>query len=128
LSGAIGTALAIAAALPAAAAPPADTVAAIRARGQLVCGVSPSAAGFATQSGSTWKGFEVDYCRAVASVVLGDAEKVRIVPVPAGQRFAGLEQGEIDLLTRNTTWTLEREAGNNIAFAAITYYDGQGFM
>ncbi len=128
LSGAIGTALAIAAALPATAAPPADTVAAIRARGQLVCGVSPSAAGFATQSGSTWKGFEVDYCRAVASVVLGDAEKVRIVPVPAGQRFAGLEQGEIDLLTRNTTWTLEREAGNNIAFAAITYYDGQGFM
>lgn len=126
LSGLLATALAAAAALPAAAA---DTVAAIRARGELLCGISPDAAGFAVRSsGGTWTGFEVDYCRAIASAVLGDADKVRLVPISTERRFAALEDGEVDVLTRNTTWTLERDVGRGIAFAVVNYYDGQGFM
>lgn len=106
-----------------------DTVAAIRARGQLLCGISENAPGFAVQTGrDSWAGFEVDYCRAIASVVLGDAAKVRLVPVAVDHRLAALERGEIDVLTRNTTWTLERDVGGKLAFAVVNYYDGQGFL
>ncbi|BBK42744.1 amino acid ABC transporter substrate-binding protein [Allostella vacuolata] len=129
LAAAFGAVLAIAAAVPASAQAPGDTVATIRARGEVTCGVTPDAPGFATRSArGAWTGFEVDYCRAVASVVLGDPDKVRYVPVPTQHRLDALQRGEIDLLPRNTTWTLEREAGNDVAFAAVIYYDGQSFM
>jgi general L-amino acid transport system substrate-binding protein len=128
LGAVLGAVLAAGLAIPAIAAPPADTVAAIRARGHVLCGVSPNAAGFATEIRGVWSGFEVDYCRAIASVILGDPDKVRMVPLSTAHRLAAVEEGEVDLLTRNTTWTLERDAGGNVAFPVITYYDGQGFM
>lgn len=115
---------------PVAAAPPApDAVDAIRARGHVLCGVAPSAPGFAMQAArGVWQGLDVDFCRGMASAILGDAAKVRFVPIPAAERFARLRQGEVDLLARNTTWTLEREVGEGVVFAAITYFDGQGFL
>jgi general L-amino acid transport system substrate-binding protein len=115
-------------AAPASARPP-GAVDAMRARGHLLCGVAPSAPGFAQPDGrGNWRGLDVDYCRAVASAVLGDAAKARFVPVPASDRFEMLRRGEVDLLARNTTWTLERDAGEGVVFAGVSYYDGQGFM
>lgn len=105
-----------------------DTVASIRARGDLVCGVSGISPGFSVLDGSNWRGLDVDYCRAVASVVLGNADRVRFVVASASRRFEMLGTGEIDLLARSTTWTLEREAGREIAFVGVSYYDGQGFL
>ena len=110
------------------AAPP-DTVAAIRARGTLVCGVSINAPGFALpDSRGEFRGLDVDTCRAVAAAILGDATKVRFVPNTAVQRFPMLQSGELDMLARNTTWTLGRETSLGLAFAGINFYDGQGFM
>ncbi len=107
----------------------ADTVAAIRARGQLICGVSVNAPGFALpDSRGEFRGLDVDTCRAVAAAILGDATKVRFVPNTAVQRFPMLQSGELDMLARNTTWTLGREASLGLAFAGINFYDGQGFM
>ena len=121
--------LAAAAALPALAQQPADTVAAIRARGMLTCGVAPSTAGFSIpDSRGEWRGIDVDSCRAVAAAVLGDATKVRFIPASTQQRFTMLQSGEIDLLVRSTTWTLGREAALGLAFAGVNFYDGQGFM
>lgn len=106
-----------------------DALDAIRARGHLLCGVSPATPGFAVQEGrGTWRGLDVDYCRALASAILGDAGKVRFVPMPAAERFERLRAGDVDILARNTTWTLERDAGEGATFAAVTYYDGQGFL
>lgn len=106
-----------------------DALDAIRARGHLLCGVSPATPGFAVQEGrGTWRGLDVDYCRALASAILGDAGKVRFVPMPAAERFERLRAGDVDILARNTTWTLERDAGEGVVFAAVTYYDGQGFL
>lgn len=127
------TALALGAALlmsaPAFAQPAADTVGAIRARGQLVCSTSPSTVGFSLpDSQGVWRGLDVDYCRAVAVAILGDANRVRIVPSSTQQRFTMLQSGEIDLLSRTTTWTLSREASLGLQFAGINVYDGQGFM
>ncbi|WP_137125023.1 amino acid ABC transporter substrate-binding protein [Roseomonas sp. HF4] len=108
---------------------PTDTVAAIRARGQLICGVSVNAPGFALpDSRGEFRGLDVDTCRAVAAAILGDATKVRFVPSTAVQRFPMLQSGEVDMLARNTTWTLGREASLGLAFAGINFYDGQGFM
>jgi general L-amino acid transport system substrate-binding protein len=110
------------------AAPP-DTVAAIRARGSLVCGVAINAPGFALpDSRGEFRGLDVDTCRAVAAAILGDATKVRFVPNTAVQRFPMLQSGELDMLARNTTWTLGRETSLGLAFAGINFYDGQGFM
>lgn len=106
-----------------------DAVDAIRARGHLLCGVSPAAPGFALREGrGGWRGMDVDYCRAVASAILGDAAKVRFLPAPATDRFEMLRRGDVDILARNTTWTLERDGGEGAVFAAVTYYDGQGFL
>jgi general L-amino acid transport system substrate-binding protein len=105
-----------------------DDLAAIRARGELVCGVGGASPGFSVNDGGTWRGIDADYCRAIAAAVLGDAAKVRFVPVSAGARFEALVRGDVDVLARSTTWTLEREAGQGIAFAAINYFDGQGFL
>lgn len=101
----------------------------IKARGQLVCGTNPGLAGFAqADSQGRWSGLDVDVCRALAAAVLGDADKVKWVPLNAQQRFTALQSGEIDLLSRNTTWTLSRDASLGLLFTAITYYDGQGFL
>jgi general L-amino acid transport system substrate-binding protein len=109
--------------------PSADTLGAVRARGQLVCGVSVNAPGFALpDSRGEMRGLDVDACRAVAAAILGDANKVRFVPTTTQVRFTALQSGEVDMLARNTTWTLGREAQLGLAFASINFYDGQGFM
>lgn len=124
---ALGAALLLAA--PAVAQPTADTVAAIRARGQLVCSSAPSTVGFSLpDSQGVWRGIDVDYCRAVATAILGDPNRIRIVPSSTAQRFTMLQSGEIDILIRSTTWTLAREASLGLVFAGVNVYDGQGFM
>ena len=105
------------------------TLDAIKARGQLVCGVNTGLAGFsAADSQGNWSGIDVDVCRAIAAAVLGDGSKVKWVPLTAQQRFTALQSGEIDILSRNTTWTLSRDASLGMTFTGVTYYDGQGFM
>jgi general L-amino acid transport system substrate-binding protein len=101
----------------------------IRAREQLVCGVHTGLPGFsAADSQGNWSGIDVDVCRAIAAAVLGDGNKVKWVPLSAQQRLTALQAGEIDVLSRNTTWTLTRDASLGLNFTGVTYYDGQGFM
>jgi len=105
------------------------TLDAIRERGKVQCGVSTGVAGFsAPDSQGRWRGLDVDVCRALAAAVLGDGEKVNFVPLNSQQRFTSLQSGQVDLLSRNTSWTLTRDASLGFHFAAITYYDGQGFL
>ena len=105
------------------------TVDAIKQRGQVVCGVNTGLAGFgAADSQGKWSGLDVDVCRAIAAALLGDGEKVKYVPLTAPQRFTALQSGEIDVLSRNTTLTLTRDASLGLTGIAPTYYDGQGFM
>ncbi len=105
------------------------TLDAIKARGQVVCGVNTGLAGFAAaDSSGKWSGLDVDVCRALAAAVLSDPEKVKYVPLNATQRFTALQSGEIDVLSRNTTFTLTRDASLGLSMTAATYYDGQGFM
>ena len=101
----------------------------IKTRGQVVCGVHTGLAGFsAADSTGKWAGLDVDICRAVAAAVLGDGEKVKYVPLTAQQRFTALQSGEIDVLSRNTTFTLTRDASLGLHDTVVTYYDGQGFI
>ncbi len=101
----------------------------IKSRGQLVCGVNTSAPGFSSaDSQGRWQGLDVNLCRGVAAAVLGDADKVKYVPLSSTQHMAALSSGEIDMLARNTTWTMTRDASQGAAFVAVSYYDGQGFM
>lgn len=101
----------------------------IKARGQVVCGVNTGLAGFsAADSSGKWTGLDVDMCRAMAAATLGDAEKVKYVPLNAQQRFTALQSGEVDVLSRNTTFTLTRDASLGLNSTMVTYYDGQGFM
>lgn len=128
-----GVALAALVALPAAAqqpaAPASATLDAIRARGSLICGVNTGLAGFAQpDSQGVWRGFDVDYCRALAVALFNDPTKVRFVPTTAQNRFTALQSGEVDILSRNTTWTLSRDTSLGFDFAGITFFDGQGFM
>ena len=105
------------------------TLDAIKARGQLVCGVNTGLAGFsAADSSGNWSGLDVDICKAVAAAVLNDATKVKYVPLNAQQRFTALQSGEIDILSRNTTFSLTRDASLGLNQTVVTYYDGQGFM
>jgi general L-amino acid transport system substrate-binding protein len=105
------------------------TLDAIKQRGFVQCGVSTGVAGFsAPDDKGHWSGFDVDMCRAMAAATLGDAEKVKFVPLTAAQRFTALQSGQIDVLSRNTSWTLTRDASLGLAFTAITYFDGQGFL
>lgn len=105
------------------------TLDAIKAKGQLACGVSTGVIGFsAADSQGQWRGLDVDVCRAIAAAVLGDPNKVRWVPLNSQQRFTAIQSGEVDILSRNTTWSLTRDAGLGLHFAAVTYYDGQGFL
>ena len=122
----LAAALGTLAALPAHAG---KTLDGIKARGQVVCGVNTGLAGFgAADSTGKWSGLDVDVCRAVAAATLGDAGKVKYVPLNAQQRFTALQSGEVDVLSRNTTFTLTRDASLGMHSTAVTYYDGQGFM
>ncbi len=101
----------------------------IKARGQVVCGVHTGLAGFsAADSTGKWTGLDVDVCRAIAAAVLGDGDKVKWTPLAAQARFTALQSGEVDILSRNTTFTLTRDASLGLNQTAVTYYDGQGFM
>jgi general L-amino acid transport system substrate-binding protein len=112
-----------------AAAARADTLDDVRRRGVLVCGVNTGLAGFGLPDDlGTWRGFDIDYCRAVASAIFGDPDKVRYIPLSGKDRFTALQSGEIDMLSRNTTWTQSREAGQGLLFAGINYFDGQSFL
>ncbi len=105
------------------------TLDAIKSKGQLACGVSTGVIGFsAADSQGQWRGLDVDVCRAIAAAVLGDPNKVRWVPLNSQQRFTAIQSGEVDILSRNTTWSLTRDAGLGLHFTAVTYYDGQGFL
>ncbi len=105
------------------------TIDAIKARGLLACGVSPGVAGFSlADSQGVIKGIDADGCRTVAAAILGDASKVRFVPTTTITRFTALQSGEIDVLIRETTWTLGREASLGLEFTGVNYYDGTGFL
>jgi general L-amino acid transport system substrate-binding protein len=107
----------------------AGTLDTVKQRGTLQCGVSEGVAGFSDKDPQgNWRGFDVDFCRAVAAAVLGDKGKVAFTPLSASERFEALKGGKVDLLARNSTWTLEREAQLGLAFAGITFHDGQGFL
>ncbi len=102
---------------------------ALKSRGTLRCGVSEGIPGFSEpDAAGRWQGFDVDICRAVAAAVFGDPERVNFVPLRASTRFPALQAGKIDLLLRNTSWTLTREAILKLQFPAVLLYDGQGFM
>jgi general L-amino acid transport system substrate-binding protein len=106
-----------------------STLDAVKSKGFVQCGVNTGLAGFSQpDSKGVWKGIDVDLCRAVAAAVLGDASKVRYTPLTAQQRFTALQSGEIDILSRNTTWTITRDTSLGLNFAGVNYYDGQGFM
>jgi general L-amino acid transport system substrate-binding protein len=107
----------------------AQTLKAVKDRGQLVCGANRSLAGFGIPDPQgNWTGFDVDFCRAIAAAIFNDPTKVKFVPLTAANRFTALQSGEIDVLARNTTWTMSRDTSLGIDFAAVNYYDGQGFM
>ena len=107
----------------------AQTLKAVKDRGAINCGVSEGLYGFSARDDKgAWTGFDVDLCRAVAAAIFNDASKVRYVPLDASSRFRSLQSGNIDLLSRNSTWTMSRETDLGLIFAGVTYYDGQGFL
>ena len=123
------TAVASAAALIVAGAAHAATLDDIKKAGALKCGVSQGLPGFSNPDDKgSWTGIDVDYCKALAAAVLGDANKVKYVPLSAKVRFTALQSGEIDVLSRNTTWTFTRDTNLGLNFSGVLYYDGQGFM
>ncbi len=106
-----------------------STLDAVKSKGFVQCGVNTGLAGFSQpDSKGVWKGVDVDLCRAVAAAVFGDASKVRYTPLTAQQRFTALQSGEVDVLSRNTTWTITRDTSLGLNFVGVNYYDGQGFM
>jgi general L-amino acid transport system substrate-binding protein len=101
----------------------------IQQKGYISAGVSGKVPGFSVpDENGVWKGFDVDFCRAVAAAVFGDASKVKFVPVTTKERFTALQTGEIDVLSRNTTWTFQRDVKQKLDFVGVLFYDGQGFM
>jgi general L-amino acid transport system substrate-binding protein len=115
--------------LPSAAADAGATLDAVKARGHLICGVTEDLYGFSSPDDQgRWSGLDVDVCRAVAAAVFGDASRVSYVPLNARVRFTALQAGEVDLLARNTTYTLSRDTANGLNFTVVNYYDGQGFL
>ena len=101
----------------------------VKAKGFVQCGVNTGLAGFsAPDAKGEWAGLDADFCRAVAAAVFGDGTKVKFTPLNAKERFTALQSGEIDVLSRNTTWTINRDTALGLNFAGVTYYDGQGFM
>lgn len=105
------------------------TLDAVKARGHVICGANGNRAGFsALDSKGQWQGMDIDTCKAIAAAVLGDSEKVQFLKTTTQTRFTALQTGEIDVLTRNVTWTLSRDSKLGVDFVAPTFYDGQGFM
>jgi general L-amino acid transport system substrate-binding protein len=101
----------------------------VQRRGELLCGVSTGIPGFSNpDENGTWAGFDVDLCRAVAAATLGDASKVKVIPLAVKERLTAVQSGEVDMLSSNATWTLTRDTALGLHFAGINYYDGQGFM
>lgn len=120
--------LAVAAGLSAQAAS-AQTLKTVKDRGMLSCGVSQGLPGFSSPDDKgNWTGLDVDICRAISAAIFNDATKIKFVPLSAKDRFTALQSGEIDVLSRNTTWTLSRDTSLGANFTGVTYYDGQGFM
>jgi general L-amino acid transport system substrate-binding protein len=110
-------------------APGGATLAAVQQRGALRCGVNEAVPGFGfVEADGSFSGFDIDFCKAVAAAVLGDADAVEYVALTAAQRFTALQSGEIDVLIRNTTWTASRDGGEGATFLHTTFYDGQGMM
>lgn len=107
----------------------ADTLGDVKAKGYIQCGVTGGVAGFsAPDANNVWAGLEVDFCRAVAAAIFNNADSVRYTPLTSQERFAALSAGEIDILSRTTTWTMSRDTDLGISFIGTMYYDGQGFM
>jgi general L-amino acid transport system substrate-binding protein len=107
----------------------AQTLKAVQDRGSLNCGVSQGLPGFsAPDDTGKWSGLDVDFCRALAAAILNDPMKVRFVPLSAKDRFTALQSGDIDVLSRNTTWSLSRDSSLGLNFTGVIYYDGQGFL
>ena len=107
----------------------AGTLEDVKAKGFVQCGVNPSLIGFGVpDEKGEWSGLDVDFCRAVAAAIFNDATKVKYTPLTAKERFTALQSGEVDLLSRNTTWTMSRDSSLGLNFAGVIYYDGQGFM
>lgn len=107
----------------------AGTLQDVQSAGVLKCGINTGIPGFAfTDDAGTWQGFDVAYCRALAAAVLGDADKIEFVNLTGNQRFPALASGEIDVLSRNTTWTFSRDVDLGFTFLGVIYYDGQGFI
>jgi general L-amino acid transport system substrate-binding protein len=107
----------------------ATTLEGVKAKGYVQCGVNTGLLGFgSTDDAGEWKGFDVDYCRAVAAAIFNDPKAVKFTPLTAKERLTALQSGEIDLLSRNTTWTMSRDTSQGLTFAGTSYYDGQGFM
>ena len=120
-----GAAVSVAAATAASA----GTLDDVKQKGFVQCGVSQGLIGFSTpDEQNNWTGMDVDFCRAIAAAVLRDATKVKFTPLSAKERFTALQSGEIDVLSRNTTWTMSRDTSLGLKFAGIMYYDGQGFI
>ena len=121
---ALGAAVSLAAASASAA-----TLDDVKAKGHIQCGVSQGVPGFSNPDDQNrWTGLDVDFCRAVAAAVFNDPEAVRFTPLTAKDRFTALQSGEVDILSRNTTWTLVRDTSLGLNFVGVNYYDGQGFM
>ena len=107
----------------------AGTLDVVKQRGEVRCGVSQGVLGFsAPDKNGAWSGFDVDFCRAIAAATLGDPDKVAYVPLSTKDRFTALQSGEVDLLSRQTTWTLSRDTDLGMSFVGVNYYDGQAFM
>jgi general L-amino acid transport system substrate-binding protein len=120
---AVGVALGLTAAASAA------TLDDVKSKGFIQCGVSQGLPGFSNpDSAGDWSGLDVDFCKAMAAAVFGDAKAVKFTPLSAKERFTALQSGEVDVLSRNTTWTMTRDASLGLNFAGVNYYDGQGFM
>ena len=107
----------------------AGTLDTVKDQGFFNCGVSQGVPGFSNpDSNGNWSGIDVDVCRAVSAAIFGNPDMVKYVPLTAKERFTALQSGEIDVLSRNTTWTLSRDAQIGLEFAGVNFYDGQGFM
>lgn len=101
----------------------------VKAKGFVACGVNHGLPGFSSNDEKgNWRGFDADICRGLAAAIFGDVKKVKFVPLTATERFTALQSGEVDILSRNTTWTMTRDTALGLHFAGVTYYDGQGFM
>src|ERR1044072_5807434 len=105
------------------------TLNSVKQKGFVQCGSNPALAGFGVPDAQgNWTGLDVEYCRAIAAAIFNDPTKVRFIPLSAKDRFTALQSGEIDVLVRNSTWTMSRDTQLGLDFPAINYYDGQGFM